>query len=112
MANLKGALEIKRYLGISESTLILQIQNEGLPAKKISGEWTASTKDLDKWRGVKEKAAEGDAAAQAAAEKAAEKAREERAEADAAEAQAAEERQEAEKAEADARVAAKKAKRK
>jgi hypothetical protein len=64
MAKLIGALKIRTYLGCSESTFMQRVINEGLPAKKVSGEYVTTTEKIDKWLGVKEKvAAETDAKA-------------------------------------------------
>ena len=57
MAKLIGALKIRTYLGCTESTFMERVINEGLPAKKIGGEYVTTTEKLDKWIGVKEKVA-------------------------------------------------------
>lgn len=50
MAKLIGINEIKKYLGVSESTTMDAIFNRGLPAKKNeSGEWVAKQADLKRW---------------------------------------------------------------
>jgi hypothetical protein len=80
-------LKIREYLGISESTFIQKVTNEGLPAKKVKGEFVTTTAKLDKWIGVREKAeVDPDEAATAKAAK-------EQAEADEAQAEADKEAQ-------------------
>jgi hypothetical protein len=70
MSKLIGSLKIREYLGISESTFIQKVTNEGLPAKKVKGEFVTTTAKLEKWIGVREKAdADPDEAAKAKAAK-------------------------------------------
>lgn len=54
---LKGSLDIRKYLGVSEPTFMEYVTNGGLPVKKdkTGAEFIADTKELDDWRGVQEK---------------------------------------------------------
>jgi len=103
---LKGSLAIRAYLGVSESTFMDYVNTGELPVKKDkNSEFVATTKDLDKWRGIRAKKSK----AQVEADEAEAKAKKERAEADEAEAKAAKEKAEADEAEAKAAEAKDKA---
>lgn len=47
--------QIRNELGCSEASFIELVQKRGLPAKKENGQWAISKRELDKWRGFKEK---------------------------------------------------------
>jgi hypothetical protein len=47
---LTGMKAICMYVGRSEPTVLGLIRHEGLPAKKIKGEWTSDTDMIDAWR--------------------------------------------------------------
>ena len=55
---LVGSLKIRQHLGCSESTFMDYVNNGALPVKKdkTGAEFVATTKDLDKWLGVRDKA--------------------------------------------------------
>lgn len=93
MSKIVGSLKIREYLGCTESTLMQRIVNEGLPVKKVKGEYVTTTAKLEKWLGVKAEADDPDKAAKAKAAK-------EQAEADAAQAKADQEQAEADAANA------------
>ncbi len=47
-----GSLNIRKYLGMSESAFVESVQRKGLPAEKNSdGVWVANRVELDKWTG-------------------------------------------------------------
>lgn len=47
---LSGMKEICAYVGRSEPTVLALIRQEGMPAKKIKGEWTSDKELIEKWR--------------------------------------------------------------
>ena len=47
--NLSGMKEIAAYVRRSHDTTLKMIRVEGLPAKKILGNWVSSTEQLDAW---------------------------------------------------------------
>jgi len=47
---LTGMKAICAYVGRSEPTVLGLIRNEGLPARKIRGEWTSDAEMIDEWR--------------------------------------------------------------
>ncbi len=47
--NLVGMKEIAAYVRRSHDTTLKMIRVEGLPAKKILGNWVSSTEQLDAW---------------------------------------------------------------
>ena len=42
--------EICAYLGKSANTVLKLAREEGLPLKKIGGQWTSDTDCIDEWR--------------------------------------------------------------
>jgi predicted DNA-binding transcriptional regulator AlpA len=52
---LKGMLDICKYVGFSESTILHWIRNDNFPAKKTTepgGIWVSTTSKVDKWREI------------------------------------------------------------
>jgi hypothetical protein len=70
MGRIVGILAIKNYLGVSESTVMDMIHNQGMPATKDElNVWEVDQARLDRWRSDPERDAKMAAVAEKQAEK-------------------------------------------
>lgn len=49
MGSLQGMKSICAVVGLSESTVLMLIRTEGLPAHKIGGIWVSTKEKIKKW---------------------------------------------------------------
>ena len=49
MGSLQGMKSICGVVGLSESTVLMLIRTEGLPAEKIGGIWVSTQEKIKKW---------------------------------------------------------------